>query len=408
MNKVAIVVQRCDESVVGGSESLAWQYADLLKSIYDVDVLTTTATDIRDWANVLSEGAEHRSGVRIRRFRVTQGRTEHWGRLLERLYADYDALRNPPLGSSGDIKHLPWTIALQEEFIRTQGPYSEPLNEFLRDRWPDYKAIIFTTYLYPTTYFGLYQVPKQVALLAPTLHDEPTAYLSAFKYAAQRARSVVWLSDAERRVGRELWGELPGRIVALSVDVEPREEARLDYPFILYCGRIDPNKGCLQLFDYFLRFKEQTGSNIRLILTGKAEFPVPSHPDIEFRGFVDDNEKLSLMAGAKLFVMPSGNESLSIVTLEAMAQSTPLLASSTSEVIVDHVRLSGGGEIYSDFETFCSQLSRMLENQEALTEMGQLGRRYVLSRFTRERVRASLMREIESCVEVMADASRFD
>ncbi len=31
MDKVAIVVQRCHESMVGGSESLAWHYAMLLK-----------------------------------------------------------------------------------------------------------------------------------------------------------------------------------------------------------------------------------------------------------------------------------------------------------------------------------------------------------------------------------------
>jgi len=27
MKKIAIIVQRCHESVVGGSEALAWQYA---------------------------------------------------------------------------------------------------------------------------------------------------------------------------------------------------------------------------------------------------------------------------------------------------------------------------------------------------------------------------------------------
>ena len=39
MKRVAIVVQRCHESVVGGSESLAWNYATLLRDTCDVDVL---------------------------------------------------------------------------------------------------------------------------------------------------------------------------------------------------------------------------------------------------------------------------------------------------------------------------------------------------------------------------------
>ena len=53
MNKVAIVVQRCHESIVGGSENLAWQYATLLKDEYEVDILSTTAIDAAYWSNVL-------------------------------------------------------------------------------------------------------------------------------------------------------------------------------------------------------------------------------------------------------------------------------------------------------------------------------------------------------------------
>ncbi len=40
MSKVAIVVQRCHESGGGGAESLAWQYATLLKDSYEVEVCT--------------------------------------------------------------------------------------------------------------------------------------------------------------------------------------------------------------------------------------------------------------------------------------------------------------------------------------------------------------------------------
>src|SRR6185437_7345128 len=81
MKKVAIVVQRCHESVVGGSESLAWNYATLLRDAYEVDVLTTTATEIAEWANVLPEGREQKDGVNIIRFPVTVGRNSYWGQL---------------------------------------------------------------------------------------------------------------------------------------------------------------------------------------------------------------------------------------------------------------------------------------------------------------------------------------
>ena len=53
MKRVAIVVQRCHPDVVGGSETLAWHYATLLRETYEVDVLTTTAIDTNEWANTL-------------------------------------------------------------------------------------------------------------------------------------------------------------------------------------------------------------------------------------------------------------------------------------------------------------------------------------------------------------------
>lgn len=397
MNKVAIVVQRCHESVVGGSESLAWHYATLLKDDYHVDILTTTAIDIHDWANALPAGVEMREGVAIHRFPVTIGRTPYWGVLLHKLFRDFEIYKQREADGTGkSSRRLPWSMALQEEFIRTQGPYAESLLRFLREHWAEYKAIIFTTYLYPTTYFGIFQVPKHTALLAPTLHDEKTAYLSAFKHAAHRARSLVWLTEAERRVGVKLWGELPGQVVSMSLDIEGREPARLENPYLLYCGRIDPNKGCVELFDYFIEFKKQYPSSLRLLLTGKDDIPVPPHPDIEFRGFVDHEEKLRLMAGAKMFVMPSGNESFSIVTLEAMVQRAPVLASGVSEVLVDHVNESGAGGIYRDYESFAARLNEMLPDEDKLARMGELGRKYVISRFTRDRVRNALMNVVGS------------
>ncbi len=396
MNKVAIVVQRCHESIVGGSESLAWHYATLLRDVYHVDILTTTAVDISDWSNELPDGVEMRDGVAINRFPVTIGRTPYWGSYLRKLFKDFERFEKREDGTGKGSRHLPWSIGLQEEFIRTQGPYSEPLMQFLRERWGEYKAIIFTTYLYPTTYFGLFQVPIGIALLAPTLHDEPTAYLTAFKHAAHRARSMVWLTKAERRVGVKLWGELPGKVVSMSLDTETREPAQLENPYLLYCGRIDPNKGCLELFEFFEDYKQQYPSNLKLLLTGKDDIPVPPHPDINFLGFVDDEEKLRLMAGAKMFVMPSGNESFSIVTLEAMVQRAPVLASGVSEVIVDHVTDSGAGGVYRDYESFAATLNEMLHDDRKREQMGELGRDYVLARYTRERVREALMEVVSS------------
>ncbi len=393
MSRVAIVVQRCHEDIVGGSETLAWHYAQLLRNAYEVDLLTTTAIDTSAWANALPAGAETRDGVRIVRFPVTIGRSQYWAGLLDRLVQEFGPLvptRNQ------DVPPLGWTIALQEDLIRHQGPYSEPLLRYIKENWRDYRAIIFITYLYPTTYFGLQQLPAGNALFAPTLHDELPAYLPAYKYAARRARQLVWLTAAEQRVGQKLWGDLPGQIVSMAIETDVREPQWAPAPYLLYSGRVDPNKGCVQLFDYFITFKKTQPSPLRLIITGKDDIPVPQHEDIEFRGFVSDEEKFRLMSGAMMFVNPSPNESFSIVTLEAMAQHTPVLVNSASTVLADHIKDSGAGRIYSNYQTFANALTELSANEALLTNMGQLGRDYVLSRYQPDIVRKSLITAIES------------
>lgn len=303
MKRIAIVVQRCHESIVGGSEALAWQYATLLSPEFQVDVLTTTALEYTSWANVLPPGLEIKQSVNIYRFPVTIGRSAYWHNLHERFTRDFQYLKHGQTRSE-NTKRIPWSIALQEEFIRRQGPYSEPLLSFLRERWSDYKSIIFVTYLYPTTYFAIAQVPASRVLLVPTLHDEPPAYLTAYKYMARKARSLVWLTNAEKSLGEDLWGQLPGKVVSMGVETIPYSPFKAKYPYLLYCGRIDPSKGCNELINFFIQFKKSYPSNLRLILTGKDEIAIPSHPDIEFRGFVSLEEKFQLMAGASIFVMP--------------------------------------------------------------------------------------------------------
>lgn len=401
MRRVAIVVQRCHESVVGGAESLAWQYATLLKRDYEVDVLTTTAVDAGYWSNVLPEGLEVRDRINIRRFHVDIGYSPYRTELFARMLRDYDKFgagrRRAP---DGRARHIPWSIPLQEELVRRIGPYSDSLTKYIRHHWSDYRSIIFVTYLYPTAYFGLTEVPPGHALFAPTLHDEQPAYLSVYKHAARRAHSLIWLTDAERRLSFDIWGELYGHTVAMAIDTTLREPAQEDAPYLLYCGRVDPNKGCGVLFDYFMRFKAANPSPLRLVLTGKDDIPIPDHPEIDFRGFVSAEEKFRLMAGASVYMMPSSKESFSIVTLEAMAQRTPVLANAASDVLADHISESGAGNIYHDYESFAAGLSKMVSDETARTAMGEAGREYVVSRYVTERVRESLIEAVEAPPEV--------
>jgi len=397
MKKIAIVVQRCHEQVVGGSEAEAWHYANLLKSNYEIHILTTTAVDFERWDNVLAEGDEIREKICIKRFRVSQGRADYWGEIHRQLLDEFAGLKSKPNISTKLVKGLiGWPIALQEEFIYKQGPYSDDLMSFLSEKSEDYKTIIFLTYLYPTTYFGMFHVPRDKIIFVPTLHDEPPAYLSVYKYMAKRSRIILWNTDSECRFGRLLWGKLPGCVVGMGVQTKEFSPAKLNFPYMLYCGRIDINKGCPQLLDYFLRYKEDYPSGLRLVLTGDNKIELPHNGDIIFKGSVSEEEKLKLMSGAGFFVMPSPNESFSIVTLEAMAQKTPILASKGSEAVVEHIRKSGGGLLYGNYDSFKDRINFLLENEQKTKDMGESGRKYVIKNYGTKKISKKLNDIIEA------------
>lgn len=390
MSRIAIVVQRCHADVVGGSEVLAWQYATLLAPHHDVEILTSCALDYRTWANALPAGVEQRDGVTIRRYETAWPRGRWFGDLHRRLLATFE--KN---ARSGIADKVPWRPQLAEEFIRAQGPWCPGLVDHLADHHGDYAAIVFCTYLYPTTYFGMAAVPAHKRVLVPTLHDEPPAYLPVFAHAARRCANIVWLTQAERELGRRLWGVEHGDVVGMAVDTAPAEPERRSAPYLLYCGRIDEAKGCRELIDAFVRYKREHRAPLDLVMTGSDHLGVPSRDDLHFLGYVDGARKTALMAGATAFVMPSPYESFSIVTLEAMAQGTPVIANGDCTVLTEHVVRSSAGFAYRGRD----ELVRCIEEAISLdadtrATYGVRGRRYVADHYTAGKIGLALLEAV--------------
>ena len=390
--KVGIVVHRYHPSVTGGSEAHAWQYTQLLKDRFHVDLLTTTATDALLWKHELQEGETVQSGVQILRFRVEQPRTDYWHALHARLISDAASAQGRVLLDHRDG----WTMALQREFIIKQGPYAPDLWRFIEANHSQYAALIFVTYLYPTTHFGIEAARGHPnVLLVPTLHDEPPAYLSAYRGMARQARSILWNSSSERDLAFDLWGSLPGSIVSVAINCKLADKAREPAPFLLYSGRIDHHKGCGEMFNYFIELKNRHPSPLRLKLTGVRAMEIPTHPEIEFLGFVSAEEKTRLMRNATAFLMPSKNESLSIVTLEAMAQETPVLANVDGLVVAEHIRRAESGMLYANQESFVASVRSLQSEEIVARETGARARRYVLDNYSEDQVRQRLIEAIQ-------------
>jgi glycosyltransferase involved in cell wall biosynthesis len=384
VTRVGVVVQRCHASAVGGSEALAWQYARMLAQRHEVEVLTSTATEHVRWDDALPAGVEVREGIAIRRFPVVIGRTPYWDALYHRLPA------------AGAVGATAWTEALQDEFIRFQGPWCPALVDWLRAQAGAYDAVVFCTYLYATTYFGLRAVPAAKAILVPTLHDEPAAHLPVFRRLYAGGADCIWLTDAERRIAERIWGRGDGEVLGMAVEqTAPAEPEVRERPYFLYCGRIEAGKGCDDLLQAFERMPGRERAS--LVFTGADHLGLPDAPGIEYLGFVDEDRKRALMAGAAAFVMPSRYESFSIVTLEAMAQRTPVLVNGACEVLRDHVRASGGGMCYDAPQEMPAMMASLLgASRDERARMGAAGRAYVIDRYREEIVRERLLRRIDA------------
>ena len=98
-------------------------------------------------------------------------------------------------------------------------------------------------------------------------------------------------------------------------------------------------------------------------------------------------------------MLPSEYESFSIVTLEAMAQRTPVLVNGRCEVLHDHTERSGAGFDYKTPAELATLMERMLTLEPAeRTRMGDAGRRYVLERYSEANVRERLVDAVERVV----------
>jgi glycosyltransferase involved in cell wall biosynthesis len=388
--KLAFVCPRYGEKIVGGAEQLCKQLAERFVNELniDIDVITTCAEDYVTWKNSYDEGNSVINNVVVRRFRSDFERTEKFHRLYQKILGlnplefekrKYQIITN--------ILKTPEQI--QERWMIYQGPYSSDLLDYLKCNHDRYNLIFFFTYLYPTTYFGLQFAPEK-SILIPAAHDEPTIYFPIFNKVFTIPKAIIFLTEEERNFiiskfqNQTIINEIIGIGIDLPDSVDPGEFKKkfgVDN-FILYIGRIDIFKDCLELFQFFMRYKSDTKSSIKLVLIGKPAMDIPKHPDIIYLGFLSEVDKFNAIAAAKVLIMPSKYESLSMVLLEAWSCSTPVLVNGECEVLKGQCRRANGGLWYNNFNEFKEALTVLLLQSQICHRLGLNGKHYVTENYS--------------------------
>jgi glycosyltransferase involved in cell wall biosynthesis len=374
--KLACVVHRFGADLAGGSESHCRLLADHLSTSHEVTIVTTCARDHVTWRNHYPAGESQVGRLRLVRFPVA--RTRNMARFQE---------------ISDHVFTGRATAAEEEQWFRENGPDAPALIEYLGRRASQFDLVIFWAYRYYHSYFGLPLVGRR-AVLVPTAEADPLVYVEAARRLFALPSGFLFLTPEEAAlVGTCVPVGRPALVVGAGIDAPNgaacagslRARGVTD-PYMLYLGRIDPNKGCQTLLRYFIRYVDErvdegpagrVQAPISLVMAGPANMPIPDHPRIQRLGFVDEATREALLGGARMLVAPSPFESLSMALLEAWNHRVPALVNGRCAVLKGQVERADGGLYYRTPGEFAAALDYLLDHPDVAQRLGRQGHAYV-------------------------------
>ncbi|MCX7818088.1 MAG: glycosyltransferase family 4 protein [Kiritimatiellae bacterium] len=383
LRSIAVVAPRyvADGAAVGGAETLLAALARrLVRQGVRARLLTTCAVDHFSWANERPAGVVQDGELEVECFPVDP-----------REPARYLALQRA-IGQGAELS------AAEEAEWLANGVRSRALLEHLRAA--DYERVIVGPYLFGLTEEVVRALPDR-ALLVPCLHDEPFARLRTIRAMFARARGCLFNSEPEMALARRLVGLDParGRVVGMGLelfDADPAAFAAargLSVPYLIYSGRREAAKGTPALIEYVRTFRERTGRDVRLVLTGSGA--VEPAPFVVDAGVLPEPQKREAIAGAHVFVHSSRLESFGIVLLEAFLARVPALVPAGSEVLRWQCARANAGLWYRHYPDFEVALQQLLADEPLRRRLGEQGRRFVEREYSWSAVERRLWRALE-------------
>ena len=203
---------------------------------------------------------------------------------------------------------------------------------------------------------------------------------------ASRARSATCLHSCPRRRWI-LRRSLPGR----------------SRPYFLYAGRLERIKGV----DTLIRvFEAYDGADLVIAGEGTQDQALrrqaAGNPRVQFVGRLGQTALASLYAGAIALVVPSvGYEVFPLVSLEAFAQRTPVIARRLGG-LPEAVEDSGGGFVYESDRELVEAMEALRLDPSLRRELGERGRSALLQTWSED---AHLARYLDVVEEIRARQS---
>ncbi len=381
--RIAVVVPRYGAQIVGGAERHGAELAiELAREGHDVEICTSDAGPSRS-SDRYACGVEQQGAVTVRRF-------AHRDRSSGIRDLDFLIQSGAQIG-----------IDESEYWITARNDVPE-LQTYLADERFD--VIIAIPLLAASTLRAIRSGGRVVVI--PCLHDEPAAWIPIVRNMMASARGYLYNTDAEARLGIREFGRVHDSAIGGMGFRTPNDADRPDYsstagspvgdgaPYVVYVGRWDSGKGLGGLASVVCDLRSN-GVEISSVFVGAGPDAPRVRRGVVLAGQLDETAKQGVIGNALALCQPSQRESLSIVTMEAWLSGVPVITSSWSEVVRDHVTLSRGGLHYATLAGLRRSIALLLGDPVLRASMASAGRDYVLSSYSWESVMQRVGRALE-------------
>lgn len=166
--------------------------------------------------------------------------------------------------------------------------------------------------------------------------------------------------------------------------------------YVLFLGRLHKKKQPeVAILAFHKAFKND--SEIMLVMAGPCELRYRRYLQgladnlgistrILFTGLINQDAAMEAYRSASAFVLPSLHENFGFAVVEAMAQECPVIVSDRVDVASSIASAAAGLVVPPDVDSFAQALAVVLQNPCAGSQMGQNGRKLVLTHFALDNV----------------------
>lgn len=234
------------------------------------------------------------------------------------------------------------------------------------------------------------------------------------------AAAIHFASSTESMEAKEVGVQARTVVIPFGVDLvveafnRPKDSAEaragrsLSTGRVLYLSRIDRKKGLDLMVRAFAQLRNR-GLQATLVVAGQGDPALLAElksmasqlgvgQSVEWVGFVEGQEKLSLFGSADVFVLPSYSENFGLAAVEAMASGLPVVITDQVGISREVEQARAGLVVPCRAEALAGALERLLGDSNLRKRMGEAGRRLCQDSFSRESMASRFIKVYAQCL----------